>query len=401
MKKITFLATLLIAFLTLSATGVRAQLVTASPSQLSFASMVGTPVEQQTTIKLLGTGIYSLTGFSVAFTGTGADQFSAQVSNPSLTELLSGVPITVTFNPSATGSYQANMVVTVKVLGVLSLAATVPLAGMTFTTDPMPGDTVYVDSFDGVSSHGFTIPMSFADEVLLQESIGIDDEAGIFPCTLEEGVARNEIDITGYSNLPATANFNPIIAAGALSDRNGTPLNAISLNYVVDPHPYLISVSPSAGTVFYTNASDFTADFVFTFNNNISLAYYPVEISGAPSLTSSVDVNRNVLTVTVSGAIDTTQTFTLTIPNETVVDADYPLLAYKGGSWTYTVEPPSRRSATGSEDVVPDKAVTSEVYYTISGVPINATSLQRGQIYVKKITYEDGSVKAEKFVQQK
>lgn len=401
MKKITFLATLLIAFLTLSATGVQAQLLTASPSKLSFASMVGTPVQQQTTIKIAGTGLGALTNFSVAFTGTGAGQFSAQIPNPSLSELLSGVPVTVTFNPSAVGTCQVDMVVTVRLLGLVSLTTTVPLTGMTFTTDPMPGDTVYIGNFSNTSNNEFTIPMYFAGGVLLNGINDIEDGTGTFTCTLEEGNARNEIVITGYSNLPATANFNPTIAAGSLSDRNGNPLNAISLNYVVDPHPYLVSVSPSAGTVLYTSTPDFTADFIFTFTDEITLAFYPVEISGAPSLTSSVDVNQNVLTVTVSGAIDATQTFTLTIPNETVASADFPLLAYKGGSWTYTVDLLPLRSATGSEDVAPDKTVASEVYYTISGMRIDVISLQRGQIYVKKITYKDGSVETEKFVQKK
>lgn len=181
-----------IALLVIS-TGMHAQLLTSTPSKLSFASTVGTQVQQQTTMKVAGLpGGAVLTGFTLSVIGPNADQFSAQNTTTSLLALLqqllsgTGSPILVNYKPTTAGIHTAKVVVNANILGLTLLTDTIPVTGMTFTTTPVPGSTIRLQE----PGDPFEIKITFADNAQVDNSGTIISNPTGYVGSLSEGVER-------------------------------------------------------------------------------------------------------------------------------------------------------------------------------------------------------------------
>lgn len=395
-----------IALLTIS-TGMHAQLLTATPSKLSFASTVGTQVQQQTTMKVAGlSGGAVLTGFTLSVIGPNADQFSAQNTTTSLLALLqqllsgTGSPILVNYKPTTAGIHTAKVVVNANVLGLTLLTDTIPVTGMTFTTTPVPGSTIRLQE----PGDPFEIKITFADNAQVDNSGNIFSNPTGYVGSLTEGVERGVIilDASALNITGGGLTFGMTIPSGYITDGTNTPLNAISLNYQVDPRPYLVSVNPVPGTIM-SNTGNFSRTFSFTFNKAMAIGTTPPVVKSGSSFMNinSYSVTGNTLNVVVTGSVTARETFTLTIPFGYLVDASPYILPYEGGNWTYTIQRTTAKigvTPTGDDML---KEIVSETFYTIMGIQVSQDALQPGTIYLKKTVYDDGSQNTIKFIQSR
>lgn len=388
-------AMLAITFLAIPVMNAGAQLLTASPAKLSFATSVGAPVEQQTTVKIAGLlGSPILTNYSATITGAGAANFSVQTANPSLNDLLNGTPVTITYNPAAPGSHSANVVVNVSLLGINLSSVTIPVTGMTFTSTPPLGSSVNVENI----GEEFATQLTFSQDVYLNSFEAIHTEDNMYEVFVYRLINRNAIELFVPSSFfPRTPIFNLTIPYGHLKDGAGTPIGPFKVNYLIDPRPYVISVDPAPSTI-NTNAN-VSQTFIFTFNREVVSIMRPaIQLTGSSALRiASYTVKENIFTVNVEGTVTEFDTFTLTIPNGAFIDLTPLFLPYAGGSWNYAFRNDNLvRNTTGIESSTQHKPVASETYYTITGVPVDINAMQPGSVYIKKTVYKDGSAETVK-----
>lgn len=132
------------------------QMVSFSPTSLSFASQnTGTSSAPQT-ITMTNTGNVSFPLSSIATAGTNAGDFSETNNCPSSFAVSAGCQISVTFAPAATGPRTASVVVTATGGGTYTVA----LSG-TGTTPPPPSSAFYVAT-NGSDSNAGTLAAPFA-----------------------------------------------------------------------------------------------------------------------------------------------------------------------------------------------------------------------------------------------
>lgn len=416
MKKIF---TLLAAMLFVLTTNLSAQdAILTTPTQVNLTNNGG-PLKQDVIIKTgLLSGLGALTSFTVTLQGANANQFSVEV--PSLTigdiigELLGdGLKVTVTYKPTSTGTHNASLLINASLLGILLPSQkTVPVTGVCITP---PGVTATNPS-NGASDVRPNSPII----ITFNQNVSVVDASkftinGISHTGSVANYTENTIYMFG-PHLPYGQTCNVVIGAGAVKGSNNNLTVAdYSFSFSTNNGPRLLSITPDpAVTLDIAKYLRNPIIIELTFDgmvvptnvaNSIVSSNPDYKITRVYSIVDDIGFPTNKIRIEVQyqRPLTPSHVFTLTLNNYAVSEyTDGPGgLYYQGGSWTYTVELLSRRSATGNEDVVTDKTIASEVYYTISGMQIDATSLQRGQIYVKKITYEDGSVEAEKFVQKK
>jgi cardiolipin synthase len=135
-----------------SATPVIAPLATLSPTSLTFAATNTGSTSGSQTLTLSNTGTAALTGISLnAISGTGATAFSQSTTCGATLAIAASCPISVSFSPTATGSYAATLSVANNAAGspqtvALSGTGVAPQAVLTATTMTFPSTTVNTTS---------------------------------------------------------------------------------------------------------------------------------------------------------------------------------------------------------------------------------------------------------------
>lgn len=199
-KQIAFL----IAFITVSVGGVRAQSLTCATSELNFTTAHGSPVQQEMVIGLSGLSLLNtLTGFDVTITGTNSDQFIVRNQSVTLIQLLTdllggGHLLTVVYSPTetSTGNDLATLEIKVQVLGLaLPLKLSIPLTGKIT-------DVTQIGNLKDAYLYGFPLVMM---ELTKQLMTNVETPDQVFA----------PINQFGYQTMPLSPDFSAVIGANA------------------------------------------------------------------------------------------------------------------------------------------------------------------------------------------
>lgn len=283
-------------------------------------------------------------------------------------------------------------------------------SNMLYTVTPAPGSIIYID----YPAEEFYFNIQFSAPVQLKSPTA-DYSEGYISFLRQDPSNPNVVTIAS-SSISMTGTNQPYITlsipAGAIADANDIPLDAINVGtYQVFAGPYVTNVSPTSGTgendAIITTTDNFQQTVTFTFNKNIRQVGNSNLVTLTDSQTGlsiqSYRIEGNQLIVVVSGTVRTYDYFTLNLQAGSVASYEDFIIANLGGSYQYVVE---RRNASrglinnDSNNQHMLSAIVSESYYTIMGIQVHKDNLQRGQVYIKKTTYEDGTVDTRKFMYQ-
>lgn len=292
-----------------------------------------------------------------------------------------------------------------------SFSFTTEYVAPTYTITPAPGSTIYLDS----PVDRFTINVRFSAPVTIQQTI-VDTSEGYYGTLRQDSSDRNLViiecgSLNQVGQVPPS-NISLMIPAGAIADAmTGTPLEAINVGtYQVFAGPYVTNVNPVAdpNDPIVIPTDNFEITITFTFNRTIQKlgnAAPATLTSDFPGVSiSSYRIEGNQLFIVITGTERSFNNFTLTLQENTIAnqEGDF-LIGNMAGSYRFAIERANnaRSSVKGGSTVnMALSGVISASYYTIRGMQVNKTDLQPGQIYIKKTTYEDGSVDSQKFVYQ-
>lgn len=280
----------------------------------------------------------------------------------------------------------------------------------TYTITPAPGSIIYID----YPTDEFYVNIQFSAPVQIKSPTANYSEGYI--SFLRQNPSNPNVVTIASSSISMTGANQPYITlsipAGAIADANDISLDAINVGtYQVFAGPYVTNVSPTPGTgendAIITTTNNFRQTVTFTFNKNIRRVgnSNPVTLTDSQTGLSiqSYRIEGNKLIVVVSGTVRSYDYFTLNLQAGSVASYEDFIIPNLGGSYQYVVE---RRNAsrglidTDSNNQHMLSAIVSESYYTIMGIQVSKDNLQRGQVYIRKTTYEDGTVDTRKFMYQ-
>jgi len=289
-----------------------------------------------------------------------------------------------------------------------SFSFSTPLADPTYTITPIPGSIIYID----YPSQTFYINIQFSEPVL-PHGTAINSSGNYI--SVVRPTDDNTVITLETTSLPPTGGLNDpsvelSIPAGTITDEGGNPLDAIYVGtYTVYAGPHVINIDPypNEDEPLTTTTDNFQQTITFTFSQNIARIgdSTPVTIPFTKGISlQSYSIDGNKLIVVVSGTVTSNDYFTITIPAETLSSYDPYLIPNLEESATFNVIRINNSSRTTLSNDIENKNIssdiTSENYYTVTGVQISKNNLQSGSIYIKKTSYKDGSVYTEKIIYQ-
>lgn len=291
-----------------------------------------------------------------------------------------------------------------------SFSFTTAYVAPTYTITPAPGSIIYLNS----PVDRFSINVRFSAPVTIQQTL-IDTSEG-YIATLRQDPADRNLIIIECGALNEVGQVPPstiqlAIPAGALADAGtGTPLDAINVgSYQVFAGPYVTNVNPVAdpNDPIVITTDNFETTITFTYNRNIQKlgSSAPATLtSDFPGISiSSYRIEGNQLIIVLTGTERSFNNFTLNLQENTIAnqEGDF-IVGNMAGSYQFAIERANntRSSVKGGSTDITLSAIVSTSYYTIRGMQVDRKDLQPGQIYIKKTTYENGSVDSQKFVYQ-
>lgn len=265
----------------------RAGLLTATPTSLNFYQVVvGTSMEQDVLVSVSGLpALSTLTGLNLQITGTNANQFSAELPNLSLAELLSNLlsgnqTVNVKYTPTvANQNHTAQLKITATVLGISTpLTATVQLSGRGFPK-LLPDNIFPANNSTGVA-------ISSDIYVEYNQLVNIVDPQGITingqPAARVEIFDRYFLKIyntaSGSNLLERNTQYTINIAAGAVTGtRNNPSEEDLSFTFKTAAN-ITYTVNPPIGSTINLPVDSEAWTVTITFSENVQLPENPFEV---------------------------------------------------------------------------------------------------------------------------
>lgn len=272
---------------------------------------------------------------------------------------------------------------------------------LTYIADPVPGSNIFI----GNSLDDIMVNLVFSEPVLRfgewYDTLGVYKSEVLASPSDDQRIVPIKTVFAAPGVIPYIY-LDLFVPAGVLRDAGNNPLDSIFIGrYQISAGPGVVAVDPSPDQPIVLNESPTSFPVTFTFGQGILQrpGTTPIELSGNQYMSiQSYSINGNQLTATVTGNVLFNPNFTLTIPEGSLRTngPDYGISNIAQSFSFTTVFGSSARNSAGKNLIISE--IVSESYYTIMGIQVSKDNLERGQIYIKKTTYEDGMVDTNKML---
>ncbi|MDU1903731.1 MAG: hypothetical protein E6772_03025 [Dysgonomonas sp.] len=402
---------LLVAFLAITATSAQAQLLTATPNSVNYGLVLeNTSSERDVTVSVSNLPLLAtLTGFDLSITGANANMFSAEVPNVSLLELLSNLlagkqTVKVTYHPTvASQTHTATLTIKATILGLsLPLTTTVQLTGRGLPQ--VAADNIFPAN-NSTNAH-------IDSEVYVEynQFVSIVDPAKITingqPAQRVEIVDNYFLKIyntpSGSNNFARSTTYNIKVGAGAVTGNYNNPSPSdLSFSFTTTGAP-TYTVNPAVGSTVHVPVDSESFIVNITFSEAVQVPNPPVEITDQDgnyyaTLEAGSTPNTVQLAFFAIHVYENIGYTVLTIPAEYIKDvAGNPINSPI--TLSYTIAFDTMLRSISVDNMSKDEAIASETYYTLSGLKVGEESLIPGQVYIKTITFKNGTKESKKFI---